>query len=58
MLIALWSEGRTKFHINKGSYGYFYCNVQLCWLLYRYLNVPNLAEYYIFLCGPGVKVNA
>jgi hypothetical protein len=30
MLILLWSKGRPKFHINKLSLSYFYCNVQFC----------------------------
>jgi hypothetical protein len=29
-LILLRSKGRPKFHINKGSLGYLYCNVQYC----------------------------
>jgi hypothetical protein len=30
MLILLQSKGRPKFHINKVSLSYFYCNVQFC----------------------------
>jgi hypothetical protein len=30
MLILLQSKDRPKFHINKISLFYFYCNVQFC----------------------------
>jgi hypothetical protein len=35
MLISLRSKGKLKFHINKASLGYFYCNVQFCFCYSR-----------------------
>jgi hypothetical protein len=30
MLILVRSKGRPKFHRNKISLGYFYCDIQFC----------------------------
>jgi hypothetical protein len=49
MLILVRNEGRPKFHIDKVSLGYFYCNVEFCIGHGRgILNARVLISYYIF----------